>query len=223
MLKRIKKNILIGVSTPAAEKSESITDDSEDSDDDSSSDDENAFPDTQLESLPVTSAASLETEAVKTDKYDLDDYGQDSDEQDNAQTPSNGSDTPKKFITAKERRMMKKVNVTEITEEIKAQQEKQKQKQSNQKQKQAPVKPKVTAPPPPSRGRKGKAKKIKDKYADQDEEERQLRMELLGVSDGSLISQLFFSNIFLCSQTRGHNLKVKKPNVKPKLKRKRLL
>lgn len=120
----------------------------------------------------------------------MEDYGEDSDEQNNTQTPSNGSNTPaKKFITAKERRMMKKENATEITEEIKAKQ--QKQKQNKQKQQQAPAKPNVTAPPALSRGRKGKAKKIKDKYADQDEEERQLRMELLGVSHPYLFFILF--------------------------------
>lgn len=122
----------------------------------------------------------------------MEDYGHDSDEQDNTGSPSiNGSNTPaKKFITAKERRLMKKNNVTEITDEIKEQQQLQqqqaKQKQAKQKQ-QAPVKPKVVAPPVSTRGRKGKAKKMKDKYADQDEEERQLRMELLAVNINSII------------------------------------
>lgn len=109
----------------------------------------------------------------------MEDYGQDSDEQDATNSPANGSTTPaKKFITAKERRMMKKSNLTEITDEIKEQQKKQKQA----KPKQAPPKPKEAPAPTATRGRKGKTKKIKDKYADQDEEERQLRMELLAVS-----------------------------------------
>ncbi|RUP14190.1 hypothetical protein BC936DRAFT_139693, partial [Jimgerdemannia flammicorona] len=36
--------------------------------------------------------------------------------------------------------------------------------------------------PQPARGKRGKIKKMKDKYAEQDDEERELRMELLGVS-----------------------------------------
>jgi hypothetical protein len=170
--------------------------------------------------LPVT---SLEKDTAKTDKYDLEDYGHDSDEQDNTQISSNGSNTPaKKFITAKERRLMKKVNVTEITEEVKALQ--QKQQQSKQKQQQVPAKPKAAAPPAPARGRKGKAKKIKDKYADQDEEERQLRMELLGVSaDYSFFFPFYTLLTPFFSQIRDHSPRVKKPNVKPKPKKKRLL
>lgn len=128
----------------------------------------------------------------------MEDYGHDSDEQDNTRSPStNGSNTPaKKFITAKERRLMKKNNVTEITDEIKKQQQLQQQQQAKQNQakqkQQTPVKPKVVAPPVSTRGRKGKAKKMKDKYADQDEEERQLRMELLAVCICSIIQVLYF-------------------------------
>ena len=127
----------------------------------------------------------------------MEDYGHDSDEQDSTKSPStNGSNTPaKKFITAKERRLMKKNNVTEITDEIKKQQQLQQQqaKQNQAKQKQqTPAKPKVVAPPVSTRGRKGKAKKMKDKYADQDEEERQLRMELLAVCICSIIQVLYF-------------------------------
>ncbi|KAI9267123.1 fibronectin-binding protein A N-terminus-domain-containing protein [Helicostylum pulchrum] len=145
--------------------------------DDSSSDDENAFPDTQLDSLAINTK-----EEAKSDKYDLEDYGQDSDDQGSTNTPTSGTNTPaKRFITAKERRLMKKNNVTEVTDAIKEQQ----QKQAKQtKQKPEPAKPKVVAPPPPTRGRKGKAKKIKDKYADQDDEEKQLRMELLASDKG---------------------------------------
>lgn len=203
--------------------SDSDSDSASDSDSDDSSEDENAFPDTQLESLPINIEAPQDKDP-KVDKYDLEDYGHDSDEQNNAANPStNGSNTPaKKFITAKERRLMKKNNVTEITDAIKEQQQLQqqqkqaKQKQTKQKQ-QAQSKPKVVAPPVSTRGRKGKAKKMKDKYADQDEEERQLRMELLAVSFELILLRVVVVNLtFICSQTRVLNLRVKKQSVMPK-------
>ncbi|KAK4518124.1 uncharacterized protein ATC70_001475 [Mucor velutinosus] len=177
-----------GASTPAANEPNDESASESDSDSDESSDDEHAFPDTQLESLPVNVEKAQEKDA-KADKYDLDDYGHDSDEQNVAGSPStNGSNTPaKKFITAKERRLMKKNNLTEITDAIKEQQQLQQQqaKQKQAKPKQAPAKPKaIAAPPASTRGKKGKAKKMKDKYADQDEEERQLRMELLAPNKG---------------------------------------
>lgn len=136
----------------------------------------------------------------------MEDYGHDSDEQNDAGSPStNGSSTPaKKFITAKERRLMKKNNLTEITDAIKEQHQLQQQqaKQKQAKQKQAPAKPKtVAAPPVSTRGKKGKAKKMKDKYADQDEEERQLRMELLAVRDDTMWRN-FLSNHCLIAQQR---------------------
>ncbi|KAL9557312.1 hypothetical protein MBANPS3_001466 [Mucor bainieri] len=177
-----------GASTPETNEPNDESASESDSDSDDSSDDEHAFPDTQLESLPVNIEKAHDKDA-KADKYDLDDYGHDSDEQNDAGSPStNGSNTPaKKFITAKERRLMKKNNLTEITDAIKEQQQLQQQqaKQKQPKPKQAPAKPKAVAVPPAStRGKKGKAKKMKDKYADQDEEERQLRMELLAPNKG---------------------------------------
>ncbi|CEP14532.1 hypothetical protein [Parasitella parasitica] len=176
-----------GTSTAAADESNSEADSDSDSDSDDSSQDENAFPDIQLESLPVSVAKPQEKD-LRVDKYDLDGYGHDS-EQNNTNDPStNDSNTSaKKFITAKERRLMKKYNVAKLTDEIKEEQQVQqqltKQKQVKQKQ-QALDKPKITAPPVSTRGKKGKAKKMKDKYADQDEEERQLRMELLAPNKG---------------------------------------
>lgn len=168
------KETLDATPSPTQEKVVSSDDDS----DDSSSDDENAFPDTQLQSLSTNAA---ENEQDEGDKYNLNDYGHDSDEEaDGNNSPNSSNVTSKKFITAKERRLMKKNNLTEVTEEIKQQQQKQKQV----KQKQAPAKPKVIAPSAPTRGRKGKAKKIKEKYGDQDEEEKQLRMELLAPDKG---------------------------------------
>ncbi|KAI8382378.1 fibronectin-binding protein A N-terminus-domain-containing protein [Blakeslea trispora] len=155
----------------------------EDSDENSSEDEDetNAFPDTQLQSLPVETAGNS-----NDDKYNLDEYGHDSDDQ--LSFAANGANTStKKFITAKERRLMKKNNLTEVTDEIKQAQEKQKQKQKQQpKQQPQQNKSKTQNVPAPSstRGRKGKAKKIKEKYGDQDEEERQLRMELLGSNKG---------------------------------------
>ncbi|KAG0799249.1 hypothetical protein G6F22_003417 [Rhizopus arrhizus] len=172
--------------TPVNEKSQTEEDDTSDDDDDdssssSSSEDEGTFPDTKLQSLPVTNHESM----PNADKYALDEYGNDSDDQ-YPGTPDSDSkgQARRKFITAKERRLMKKENVTEITDEIR-QKQKQKQQNNNSKPKQqAPAKPKVVTPPSSTRGRKGKAKKIKEKYADQDEDERQLRMELLGSNKG---------------------------------------
>ena len=163
---------------------------------DSSSDEEDAFPDTQLEDLNIN--ANEQRKLETDDKYNLDDYGQDSDEQaDKNSQEDNSNASAKKFITAKERRVMKKNNLTEVTEEIKLQQQQQQKQKQPKEQKSVSAKPKVVAPPAPSRGRKGKAKKIKEKYADQDEEERQLRMELLAVScfafnDTTISSPFFF-------------------------------
>ncbi|KAI8983879.1 fibronectin-binding protein A N-terminus-domain-containing protein [Pilobolus umbonatus] len=147
--------------------------DSDDSSDDSS--DDEAFPDTRLQSISTTKSNE------NVDKYNLEEYGEDPDEHSSVGTPGeSGGGSSKKFITAKERRLMKKKNLTTVTDEIKAEQQKQKQS----KPKETPAKPKETGPPPPARGRKNKMKKIKDKYGDQDEEERQLRLELLGSNKG---------------------------------------
>ncbi|KAI7904244.1 uncharacterized protein BX663DRAFT_431769 [Cokeromyces recurvatus] len=174
-----------GTSTPASKTSQSENN-SDESDD--SSDDENAFPDTQLQSLPIdTSIETLPSEASQqTDKYNLDEYGHDSDEQDLAQSTSTGSNTPtKKFITARERRLMKKKNLAALNDEIKLALEQQNKEIKKQKQTtKSTEKPTLSPTSTITRGRKGKAKKIKSKYADQDEEERQLRMELLGSNKG---------------------------------------
>ncbi|KAI9483824.1 MAG: fibronectin-binding protein A N-terminus-domain-containing protein [Benjaminiella poitrasii] len=184
-----------GASTPAREVSQSDND-SDDSDD--SSDDENAFPDTQLQSLPIStapktsSAVNAATErtdekdetALQADKYNLEEYGDDSEELEQAQS-STGSNTPnKKFITARERRLMKKKNLTALTDDVKQSLEQKKETKKQQKKPAKPAEKAVASPPTTARGRKNKAKKIKSKYADQDEEERQLRMELLGSNKG---------------------------------------
>ncbi|KAG1236702.1 hypothetical protein G6F68_001030 [Rhizopus microsporus] len=187
--KEAEPNASSGIFISNSEKSvneedgSSDDDDSDDSNSSSSSDDESAFPDTKLQSLPVSNNENV----PDASKYALDEYGHDSDEYQTSSAPdSDKAQAKKRFITAKERRLMKKQNATEITEEIRLKQQKQQQKQQNNgKQKQqAPAKPSVTTPPSSTRGRKGKAKKIKEKYADQDEEERQLRMELLGSNKG---------------------------------------
>ncbi|KAG0171134.1 hypothetical protein DFQ28_003900 [Apophysomyces sp. BC1034] len=148
-----------------------------DSDSDSSDDDDDndAFPDTQLESTTVGSTA----EGTSWKKYDLEEYGEEEELPEFARSQAPSDAQKKRFITAKERRQLKKgpsadgeskpAN-SETTHKGK------KSEKSNEKDiKQIPV---------PTRGRKGKAKKIKEKYADQDEEERQLRMELLGSNKG---------------------------------------
>lgn len=158
------------VTTPIEEKSSSNSSSDSEDNDDSSSEDEDAFPDTKLQSLPHETLP-------ETDKYALEDYGNDEEQPVTKETEQHSR---KRFITAKERRMMKKENVKELTDEIR---QKQKSKENKPKQ-QAPAKPKEVVPPPSTRGRKGKAKKIKEKYGDQDEDERQLRMELLGSNKG---------------------------------------
>ncbi|KAI9260165.1 fibronectin-binding protein A N-terminus-domain-containing protein [Sporodiniella umbellata] len=140
----------------------------------SSSEDEDAFPDTKLASLPHETVPEV---LAETDKYALKDYGDDSTEE-LADKAVSKETTRKKFITAKERRMMKKENVSELTEAIK-----QKQKPKENKTK-PPGPAKEAGPPASTRGRKGKAKKIKEKYGEQDNEERELRMALLGSNKG---------------------------------------
>lgn len=95
------------------------------------------------------------------------------------------------YITAKQRREMKKKKQTdgsfEDTEEneIFAADGGILPPQKEKKDFAAPLplqpKPKVQPQPAAPRGKKGKLKRIKEKYADQDEEERQLRMEILQV------------------------------------------
>ncbi|CAG8522650.1 6805_t:CDS:10 [Paraglomus occultum] len=116
------------------------------------------------------------------EKYSLDEYGEDLDEADSAEK----SQTRKPYITARERRMMKKqkkgkpvsenATTTAIIGQIddlsqnEGKKAKQETEQSNQ-------------PQPPVRGKKGQLRRMR-RYADQDEEERQLRMELLGSNKG---------------------------------------
>lgn len=113
---------------------------------------------------------------------------------------------------------MKKNNLTEITDAIKEQQQQQQAKQKQAKPKQAPAKPKtVAAPPASTRGKKGKAKKMKEKYAEQDEEERQLRMELLAVSN-AILECCFSSNHYCLQPNKGPQPKGKKAKRDAKAK-----
>lgn len=160
-----------------------------------SSDEE--FPDTQIQFAAKASKEQPKKPAQSTvpvaDKYALQDYGDDSNDEKGDDTSSLASSdrAPQKsaYITAKMRRDMKKGKLpgqgdqddnrdTDSPPPTRPAPAK-KPQQDNQK--------KGTATPPAApaasvRGKKGKAKKIKEKYADQDEEERQLRLELLAVS-----------------------------------------
>ncbi|KAL0075765.1 fibronectin-binding protein A N-terminus-domain-containing protein [Phycomyces blakesleeanus] len=155
---------------------ESISD--EDSD---SSDDEDAFPDTQLESVP-----SAPPQSKTWNKYDLEDYGEDETEESrlgSVDSQKAANVVTKKSITAKERRQLKKDKQGEGIKESSPAAAPQ-PKQNGKKPTKTTAKDIKSAPIPPSRGRKGKAKKIKEKYGDQDEEEQRIRMELLGSNKG---------------------------------------
>ncbi|CAM0135522.1 hypothetical protein VKS41_005168 [Umbelopsis sp. WA50703] len=145
---------------------QSQSDDSSDEDDD-----EMAFPDTQ-----VAQSANEKT----YDKYNLDSLGGEDSDNDPDSGSQQGTGTRKSYITAKQRRMLKKGKALDDTEVLSTD-DKQTPKPSNKK-----INKENEAPKPvtPSRGKKGKSKKIKEKYADQDDEERELRMELLGSNKG---------------------------------------
>ncbi|KAF7728253.1 hypothetical protein EC973_006534 [Apophysomyces ossiformis] len=136
--------------------------------------DGDAFPDTQLES-----AIAEPVQEADWKKYDLREYGEEEELPAFAQTQPTSDMVRKKFITAKERRQMKKGVLTATSSTSTANVEDSKEKQSKKKKETESKQIQAQA-----RGRKGKVKKIKEKYADQDEEERQLRMELLGSNKG---------------------------------------
>ncbi|KAG0033921.1 hypothetical protein BGZ82_005920 [Podila clonocystis] len=200
------------ISTGGQEADRSADQDSkevEDDNEDSGSEDESAaessdeeFPDTQIQfsssSAKVVNKEPTKIEHPAVDKYALQDYGDDSnDEGEKDDTASLASSTDRShqqksgYITAKMRRDMKKGKVPGQTsaenggDELPPKEKENKpqaKKQGSQKKGVAPAPP---APAPASvRGKKGKAKKMKEKYADQDEEERQLRLELLAPDKG---------------------------------------
>lgn len=200
------------ISTGGQEADRSADQDSkevEDDNDDSESEDESAaessdeeFPDTQIQfsssSAKVVNKEPTKIEHSVVDKYALQDYGDDSNDEaekdDTASLASSSTDRSHQqksgYITAKMRRDMKRGKVPGQTSAENGGDEQppkekenkpQAKKQGNQKKGGAPAPPAPAPAPASVRGKKGKAKKIKEKYADQDEEERQLRLELLAV------------------------------------------
>ncbi|KAF9915988.1 hypothetical protein BX616_004907 [Lobosporangium transversale] len=165
-----------------------------------SSDEE--FPDTQIQFSTLTAKPMDKQETQQqpgrinmppiADKYSLQDYGGDSDEDadGNDDTSSltssdKGSQPRSAYITAKMRRDMRKGKTpgrpsddNEPSRHVETPSASAKKTQKGGTQKV------VASIPPAVRGKKGKAKKIQEKYADQDEEERQLRLELLAPDKG---------------------------------------
>ncbi|KAI1321220.1 hypothetical protein EDD11_007786 [Mortierella claussenii] len=171
-------------------------DDQSGSEDDSeaaeSSDEE--FPDTQIQFNKPTKVNKEQPvkAAPVIDKYGLQDYGDDSNDEaeirDDASLTSSdkgGQSQKSSYITAKMRRDMKKGRLPgqpSLENDSETSQSAQKPAVPAKK----PQKGGAPTTPAPAavRGKKGKAKKIKEKYADQDEEERQLRLELLAPDKG---------------------------------------
>ncbi|KAI8354448.1 fibronectin-binding protein A N-terminus-domain-containing protein [Mortierella sp. GBAus27b] len=165
-----------------------------------SSDEE--FPDTQIQfnTSAINSnqgeqqARHQATAAPVADKYGLQEYGDDGEEEDEKQDSASISDRTqtKSYITAKMRRDMKRGKTPGQSGEDSGvsqpapKSESSKSGSSKKPQQGEAKKGGAAATPAPSsvRGKRGKAKKIKDKYADQDEEERQLRLELLAPDKG---------------------------------------
>ncbi|KAI8580214.1 hypothetical protein K450DRAFT_238706 [Umbelopsis ramanniana AG] len=147
---------------------QSVASDSSDDDDE-----DMAFPDTQV-NQPAAGGSQW-------DKYNLQTLGDDEDAFDQDGASQHDTDTRKSYITAKQRRMMKKgKTLDELTQSPEPEANEAKQTPNKEVNKDS----KKSQPIAPSRGKKGKSKKIKEKYADQDEEERELRMELLGSNKG---------------------------------------
>ncbi|KAH8552205.1 hypothetical protein BGW37DRAFT_424420 [Umbelopsis sp. PMI_123] len=145
---------------------QSVVTDSSDEDDE-----DMAFPDTQI-TQPAANA--------QWDKYNLQTLGDDEDAFNKEETSQQEAETRKSYITAKQRRMMKKGKTLEEINQVAADSDSNDTKQDNRKEESKKTQSVIA----PSRGKKGKSKKIKEKYADQDEEERELRMELLGSNKG---------------------------------------
>ncbi|KAG0017952.1 hypothetical protein BGZ80_007744 [Entomortierella chlamydospora] len=179
-------------------------DDKSDSEDESeaaeSSDEE--FPDTQIQfntnAVKTSKEQEQQPEQLKAeptvDKYNLQDYGDDSDDEaekggDTSSLASSDKGNRQKsgYITAKMRRDMKKGKMPGQAGKDDEESQPAPKPASAKKPQQGDQKKGTAAANPPSssvRGKKGKAKKIKEKYADQDEEERQLRIELLAPDKG---------------------------------------
>ena len=95
-----------------------------------------------------------------------------------SETPDGNNSSRKKYLTAKERRDLKKKNNVTVAEE----------KQNTSPRSSLASKdpnPESSTTKPLPRGKKGKLKKMKEKYKDQDEEEKELILEFLGASQGA--------------------------------------
>ncbi|KAF9354639.1 hypothetical protein BGX34_010898 [Mortierella sp. NVP85] len=173
--------------------------DSEDESEAAESSDEE-FPDTQIQFNTSSVVADKEQQQTRqkpaadpaVDKYGLQDYGDDSNEEAEKAAEASSSDKTQKqksYITAKMRRDMKRGKTPgqggDESGDSQPAPKPAPSKKGQQGQQGEGKKGGATATPAPStRGKKGKAKKIKEKYADQDEEERQLRLELLAPDKG---------------------------------------
>lgn len=168
-------------------------------------DDDFEFPDTQVNTMGQVTQASTTTplklppstsSSSSNDKYNLnslndgvEDLDVGDEEGENTGNGGNSSSTTsanmRKYISAKERRQMKKAASKAGGDEDKASTvpapssthnpstKSQSQSSAQQQQEQKQV-----------RGKKGKQKKMKEKYADQDEEDREQILEFLGSAKG---------------------------------------
>lgn len=99
-------------------------------------------------------------------------------------TESNAQANKRAYVTAKQRRDMKKGKLPKSTDAENGEEVDDGDEPApapKEVEKKVPKAKGMPAPAPVPRGKKGKLKKIKEKYADQDDEERQLRMEILKV------------------------------------------
>ncbi|GJJ79047.1 hypothetical protein EMPS_11406 [Entomortierella parvispora] len=189
-----------GTNTPKSAQSHGDDSDSESESEAAESSDEE-FPDTHIQFNKSSLHKDLAPVKPAGDKYALQDYGDDSNDEgekggDDTSSLASSDRAPQKsaYITAKMRRDMKKGKVpgSQTAECEEGRHEgavspkpvpaKKQQQQGGAKKGGATAAP--TPPPISLRGKKGKAKKMKEKYGDQDEEERQLRLELLAPDKG---------------------------------------
>ncbi|CAG8819154.1 12933_t:CDS:2, partial [Racocetra persica] len=129
--------------------------------------------------------SSMKLDIPAWDKYNLDEYGEDKDAEEDINQGSSDK-SKKKYISVKERRMLKKQKQDAIGDKdsrtLVPSASDSPGDLASQKGSNVSGKGKQTKSVQTPRGKKGKLKKLKDKYADQDEDERSLRMELLGSS-----------------------------------------
>ena len=142
-----------------------VAKESVDPEEDSSSIEMEDFPDTQIELSSIIPTSHV-------DKYNLSNMGEDSNDSVGADSPA----SKKKYISAKERRDMKKGKQDNDVPPSQS-------PAHNQSESKGEV-GRESSPAIPVRGKKGKLKKIKEKYKDQDEEDRKLVSEFLGADQG---------------------------------------